>query len=160
MGAKLSSTVAPRAARGTELIFLAVFALLMVLIRIPFLDRPYHGDEVGQFVPASLHLNRNGNWVPHMVTPNVHPPGFMVYLALVDFVRLHQSAAEFVERSYPGQWDTTAWPVPIELRRPTWRRSTWLRCESSCSTRWIGTPAGTCAGRRRSRRRSWNGGSG
>ncbi len=87
MGAELSSKAAPpappRAARGTGLVFLAVFALLVVLIHVPFLDLPFHWDEVGQFVPASLDLFQNGRWVPHMVTPNVHPPGLMAYLALV-----------------------------------------------------------------------------
>jgi hypothetical protein len=31
---------------------------------------------------------------------------------------LHQQAASFVERTYPGQRITTAWPLSIELRRP------------------------------------------
>ena len=39
-------------------------------------------------------------------------------LALVDFVRLHQSAAGYIERAFPGQTITTAWPLSIELRRP------------------------------------------
>jgi len=77
----------PRAAAparlGTYLFFLAVFALLVVLIHLPFLDLPFYWDEVGQFVPASLDLYQHGYWVPHMATPNVHPPGVMAYLALV-----------------------------------------------------------------------------
>jgi 4-amino-4-deoxy-L-arabinose transferase-like glycosyltransferase len=39
-------------------------------------------------------------------------------LALVDFVHLQQEAAGFVERTFPGQKVTTAWPLSIELRRP------------------------------------------
>jgi len=63
--------------------FLAAFALLVALIHLPFLDLPFYWDEVGQFVPASLDLFQHGYWVPHMATPNVHPPGVMAYLALV-----------------------------------------------------------------------------
>ncbi len=65
------------------LFFLAAFALLVVLIHLPFLDLPFYWDEVGQFVPASLDLYQHGYWVPHMATPNAHPPGMMAYLALV-----------------------------------------------------------------------------
>jgi hypothetical protein len=68
---------------GGYLFFLAAFALLVVLIHLPFLDLPFYWDEVGQFVPASLDLYLHGYWVPHMATPNVHPPGVMAYLALV-----------------------------------------------------------------------------
>lgn len=68
---------------GGALFFLAAFTLLVVLIHLPFLDLPFYWDEVGQFVPASLDLFQHGYWVPHMATPNVHPPGVMAYLALV-----------------------------------------------------------------------------
>lgn len=78
---------APRAARrvraGTYLFFLAAFALLVLLIHIPFLDLPFYWDEVGQFIPAARDLFTSGFWVPHSATPNVHPPGLMAYLALV-----------------------------------------------------------------------------
>jgi 4-amino-4-deoxy-L-arabinose transferase-like glycosyltransferase len=63
--------------------FLTAFALLVLLIHLPFVDLPFYWDEVGQFVPASLDLYQHGYWVPHMATPNVHPPGVMAYLALV-----------------------------------------------------------------------------
>jgi 4-amino-4-deoxy-L-arabinose transferase-like glycosyltransferase len=65
------------------LFFLAAFALLVVLIHLPLLDLPFHWDEGGQFIPAALDLYQRGLWVPHSATPNVHPPGLMVYLALV-----------------------------------------------------------------------------
>jgi 4-amino-4-deoxy-L-arabinose transferase-like glycosyltransferase len=39
-------------------------------------------------------------------------------LAMVDFVRLHQRAAAYIERNYPDRTITTAWPLSIELRRP------------------------------------------
>ncbi len=68
---------------GGYLFFLGAFALLVALIHLPLLDLPFYWDEVGQFVPASLDLYLHGYWVPHMATPNVHPPGVMAYLALV-----------------------------------------------------------------------------
>ncbi len=39
-------------------------------------------------------------------------------LALVDFVRLQHTAADYVEAAFPGKTITTAWPLSIELRRP------------------------------------------
>jgi hypothetical protein len=37
---------------------------------------------------------------------------------MVDFVRLQQAAAEFVERTLPGQRIATAWPYTQALRHP------------------------------------------
>ena len=68
---------------GVRLFFLAAFALLIALPHLPFLDLPFYWDEVGQFVPASIDLLQHGYLVPHMATPNVHPPGVMAYVALV-----------------------------------------------------------------------------
>jgi hypothetical protein len=39
-------------------------------------------------------------------------------LALVDFVRLHQEAAKYLERHYPEETIYTAWPLTGELQRP------------------------------------------
>ena len=44
---------------------------------------PYFWDEVGQFIPATWDLYREGSIVPHSATPNVHPPGVMAWIALV-----------------------------------------------------------------------------
>jgi hypothetical protein len=82
-GRRQAKPPAPRAHLGTYLFFLGAFALLVALVHLPFLDLPFYWDEVGQFVPASLDLYQHGYWVPHMATPNVHPPGVMAYLALV-----------------------------------------------------------------------------
>ncbi|MBC8088500.1 MAG: hypothetical protein H7Z40_14630, partial [Phycisphaerae bacterium] len=38
---------------------------------------------MGQFVPASLDILRDGAWIPRTTLPNVHPPGAMAYLAAV-----------------------------------------------------------------------------
>lgn len=72
-----------RRASQAHLFFLAAFAVLVVLIHLPYLDLPFHWDESGQFVPAALDLYQRGLWVPRSATPNVHPPGLMAYLALV-----------------------------------------------------------------------------
>ena len=58
----------------------AAFALLL-LAHAPLLHLPFFWDELGQFVPASLDLYRQGRWIPSSATPNVHPPGVMAYLA-------------------------------------------------------------------------------
>jgi 4-amino-4-deoxy-L-arabinose transferase-like glycosyltransferase len=47
-----------------------------------------------------------------------YPAPFENNLAMVDFVHLQRTAASWVERGYPGQTITTAWPLSIELRRP------------------------------------------
>jgi hypothetical protein len=39
-------------------------------------------------------------------------------LAFTDFVKLHQTAAGFIERDYPGSEITTSWPLSAELRQP------------------------------------------
>jgi len=39
-------------------------------------------------------------------------------LALVDFVELHRSAAQFLEKSYPDKTIYTAWPLTQALRSP------------------------------------------
>jgi hypothetical protein len=54
----------------------------LLLLHGPILDLPFYWDEIGQFVPASLDLFRDGSWIPHSTLPNVHPPGVMAYLAL------------------------------------------------------------------------------
>ena len=51
----------------------------------------------------------------------VNPPFPFPYennLAMVDFVRLHEDAAHFVEAHYPGATVYTAWPLTSALRRP------------------------------------------
>ncbi len=63
--------------------FFCAFALTLILLHAPFLTLPYFWDEMGQFVPAALDIFRDNAWIPHSTVPNVHPPGVMVYLALV-----------------------------------------------------------------------------
>ncbi|HEY7392993.1 MAG TPA: glycosyltransferase family 39 protein [Bryobacteraceae bacterium] len=54
-----------------------------------------------------------GNWVnPFYSFP------YENNLAFTDFVRLHQSAAEYLARYYPGISVFTAWPLTLELSRP------------------------------------------
>ena len=47
-----------------------------------------------------------------------YPYPFENNLAMVDFVRLQQRAAEYLENAFPSEAITTAWPLSIELRRP------------------------------------------
>jgi len=67
--------------RASHLIFLFVFAALLLAMHGPLLTLPFHWDELGQFVPAALDIYRDGAWVPHSALPNVHPPGIMLLLA-------------------------------------------------------------------------------
>jgi len=57
--------------------------VIVVATHYPLLDMPYFWDELGQFIPASLDLLRDGALVPHSTVPNVHPPGVMAFLAAV-----------------------------------------------------------------------------
>ena len=57
--------------------------LLVVVCHWPYLSLPYYWDELGQFIPASVDLLEHGQWVPMSTVPNVHPPGVMLWLALV-----------------------------------------------------------------------------
>ena len=63
-------------------IALVVFAALAA-VHYPYLHLPYFWDELGQFIPASLDIFQTGDWVPVTTSPNIHPPGVMVYLASV-----------------------------------------------------------------------------
>jgi hypothetical protein len=54
-----------------------------------------------------------GNWVNPF-----YPFPYENNLAFADFVRLHQSAAEYLAHYYPGTSIFTAWPLTLELSRP------------------------------------------
>ncbi len=54
----------------------------MIALHLPMLKFPFHWDELGQFVPASLDLYQDGSLVAHSTLPNVHPPGVMAIVAL------------------------------------------------------------------------------
>lgn len=69
--------------RKDKLKHVLLFASLLFVIHLPYLTLPFHWDEMGQFVPASLDLYREGLWVPRTTLPNVHPPGLMAILAAV-----------------------------------------------------------------------------
>jgi 4-amino-4-deoxy-L-arabinose transferase-like glycosyltransferase len=82
-------------------VFLAVFAAFLAAIHRPYLKLPFHWDEMGQFVPASLDLYQDGDWVPHSTLPNVHPPAVMALVALAWHVFGYSTAEHsiFVARS-------------------------------------------------------------
>jgi len=65
------------------LIFFAIFLAAEVALHLPYLRLPFHWDELGQFIPASLDILQKGAWIPVTTLPNVHPPGVMAYLAAV-----------------------------------------------------------------------------
>jgi hypothetical protein len=65
------------------LIFFCVFALPLFAVHMGLLELPFFWDELGQFIPSTLDLLRDGSLVSHSAVPNVHPPGLEAYLALV-----------------------------------------------------------------------------
>jgi hypothetical protein len=71
-----------RNARAYLQFFFGSFVILL-LTHAPVVDLPYFWDELGQFIPAALDIQRDGAWVPKSTLPNVHPPGVMAYLAAV-----------------------------------------------------------------------------
>lgn len=83
-GGSVLNRVEGRAGRARAFaIFLVLFAALVGALHASYLKLPFHWDEMGQFVPATLDLYRDGAWVAHSTLPNVHPPAVMAYLALV-----------------------------------------------------------------------------
>jgi hypothetical protein len=73
-----SSESTPSGAALTfTLLFLAVFAL-----HIPLLRLPYFWDEAGYYIPAARDLLLTGSLIPHSTPSNAHPPLVMAYLAL------------------------------------------------------------------------------
>jgi 4-amino-4-deoxy-L-arabinose transferase-like glycosyltransferase len=65
------------------LLFFLIFTAATIAMHLPYLKLPYHWDELGQFIPASLDIYQKGAWIPQSTLPNVHPPAVMAYLALV-----------------------------------------------------------------------------
>jgi hypothetical protein len=63
------------------LVFLFLLETLLV-IHLRVLALPFFWDEHGQFIPTALDLLRNGSWIAHSTTPNVHPPGVEAYLVI------------------------------------------------------------------------------
>lgn len=72
----------PRRTRSSSYVLVFVWlGLALFFAHSPFFTLPYFWDELGQFVPAALDIQRDGAWVPHSTVPNVHPPGVMAWLA-------------------------------------------------------------------------------
>jgi len=64
------------------LLIFAVAAMALITGHLPLLQLPYYWDETGQFIPAATDLYQTGALIAHSATPNVHPPGVLVWLAL------------------------------------------------------------------------------
>src|SRR5215470_15054287 len=63
-------------------IFFLIFAVVVFAGHSAFLALPYFWHEAGQFIPAALDILRGGWFIPHSISPNIHPPGVMAYLAV------------------------------------------------------------------------------
>jgi 4-amino-4-deoxy-L-arabinose transferase-like glycosyltransferase len=64
-------------------ILFLLFAAVILLTHLTWLDLPYFWDEAGYYVPAALDLFHGGSLVPHSVPPLIHPPALSVYLAAI-----------------------------------------------------------------------------
>ena len=60
---------------------LLLFAAVILLTHLAWLDLPYFWDEAGYYVPAALDLFHRGSPVPDSVPPLIHPPALSAYLA-------------------------------------------------------------------------------
>jgi 4-amino-4-deoxy-L-arabinose transferase-like glycosyltransferase len=67
---------------GYAILFL-LFAGVILLTHLTWLDLPYFWDEAGYYIPAALDLFHHLSPVPHSVAPLIHPPGLSAYLAAV-----------------------------------------------------------------------------
>lgn len=67
---------------GTVATFALVFVAVVFATHYRLISMPYFWDEVGQFIPATQDIYREGALVPVSATPNVHPPGVMMWIAL------------------------------------------------------------------------------
>ena len=77
MESQSSESTPSGAALTFTLLFLAVFALHILLLRLP-----YFWDEAGYYIPAARDLLLTGSLIPHSTPSNAHPPLVMAYLAL------------------------------------------------------------------------------
>jgi 4-amino-4-deoxy-L-arabinose transferase-like glycosyltransferase len=67
---------------GAYTILFLLFATVVLLTHLIWLDLPYFWDEAGYYVPAGLDLF-HGSLIPHSVPPLIHPPALSAYLAAV-----------------------------------------------------------------------------
>lgn len=105
--------------RAYALFYLGFFVILL-LFHAPVLNLPYFWDELGQFVPAALDIQREGLWVPKSTLPNVHPPGVMAYLAAVwSVVGYSVSATRVAMLAMAAAGVLGAFLLAIELCRST-----------------------------------------
>ncbi len=85
-------------------LFYIAVAIAITRVRKPF--------AISTIALLTLGLAANLFWNP------IYPFPYENNLAMVDFVRLQQSAAEFAERNLSGSRIATAWPYTAALRSP------------------------------------------
>ena len=68
-------------AASTALLFTLLFLALFAL-HLPLLHLPYFWDEAGYYVPAARDLWLTGSLIPHSTPSNAHPPLVLAFLAL------------------------------------------------------------------------------
>ena len=78
-----SSEFPSRSRAESHLLAFATILAILLISHLPYVSVPFFWDELGQFIPAALDLQRAGKLVPVSTVPNVHPPGVMAWLALV-----------------------------------------------------------------------------
>lgn len=68
---------------GAYTILFLLFAAVILLTHLTWLDLPYFWDEAGYYIPAALDLFHHGSPVPNSVPPLIHPPALSAYLAAI-----------------------------------------------------------------------------
>jgi len=141
----LQSAQMPSALAGVTAVDLGLALVVLAVLVGPFAVRKIeHNLEAFLFVMGILSVTIAGAWemnlifeavkepvvkgiVPAVLVAGlaagnfINPPyAFPIEnnLAFTDFVRLHQKAAEFLERNYPEVVVATSWPAHAEFSRP------------------------------------------
>ena len=120
---------------GAYAVFFALFALVLFLSHLSLLRLPYFWDEAGQFVPAALDIFHGGHWIPRSVTPNIHPPGVMAYLALSWWIAgFHPAVTRCAMLLLSTCGVLAAFLLAIELSREAQGRPAFLAAGMLCAS--------------------------
>jgi 4-amino-4-deoxy-L-arabinose transferase-like glycosyltransferase len=102
---------------GAYTILFLLFASVLLLTHLPWIDLPYFWDEAGYYIPAALDLF-HGSAIPNSVPPLIHPPGLAVVLAAVwSLAGFHPESTRFAMLLLASGAALASLLVAIELLR-------------------------------------------
>src|SRR5579863_9979740 len=102
----------------TYAFFFLLFSLILFLGHLPLLGLNYFWDEVEQTIPSALDIYHSGAMIPYSVSPIMHPPGVLEYLAVVwKLLGYHPASTRFAMLLLSSVGLLAAFLLAIELSK-------------------------------------------